>query len=82
MIETNRDMIRAWHADQGTETPTARAHAYALLRSILQSAAPAQVMRAVLEAFPLGEPVVVLLDNLESVMDTSSAVLASSARSA
>jgi integrase len=30
--------IRAWHADQGTETPTARAHAYALLRSILQSA--------------------------------------------
>ena len=31
---------------------------------------PAQVMRAVLEAFPLGEPVVVLLDNLESVMDT------------
>jgi hypothetical protein len=31
---------------------------------------PAQVMGAVLEAFPLGEPVVVLLDNLESVMDT------------
>jgi tetratricopeptide (TPR) repeat protein len=31
---------------------------------------PAQVMRAVLEVFPLGEPVVVLLDNVESVMDT------------
>ena len=30
---------------------------------------PAQVMLAVLEAFPAGEPVVVLLDNLESVMD-------------
>ena len=30
---------------------------------------PAEVMLAVLEAFPAGEPVVVLLDNLESVMD-------------
>ena len=30
---------------------------------------PAQVMLAVLEAFPAGDPVVVLLDNLESVMD-------------
>ena len=30
---------------------------------------PAGVMLAVLEAFPAGEPVVVLLDNLESVMD-------------
>jgi tetratricopeptide (TPR) repeat protein len=30
---------------------------------------PAQVMRAVLEAFPAGDPVVVLLDNLESVMN-------------
>jgi tetratricopeptide (TPR) repeat protein len=32
--------------------------------------APAAVMLAVLEAFPRGEPVVVLLDNLESVMDS------------
>jgi hypothetical protein len=32
--------------------------------------AAAQVMRTVLEAFPLGEPVVVVLDNVESVMDT------------
>ena len=31
---------------------------------------PAEMMLAVLEAFPAGEPVVVLLDNLESVMDT------------
>ena len=31
--------------------------------------APAEMMLAVLEAFPAGEPVVVLLDNLESVMD-------------
>jgi tetratricopeptide (TPR) repeat protein len=30
---------------------------------------PAEVMLALLEAFPAGEPVVVLLDNLESVMD-------------
>ena len=30
---------------------------------------PAEMMLAVLEAFPAGEPVVVLLDNLESVMD-------------
>ena len=30
---------------------------------------PAQVMLAVLEAFPAGDPVLVLLDNLESVMD-------------
>jgi tetratricopeptide (TPR) repeat protein len=32
--------------------------------------APAEVMPAVLEAFPDGDPVVVLLDNLESAMDT------------
>jgi hypothetical protein len=31
---------------------------------------PAELMRALLEAFPAGDPVVVLLDNLESVMDT------------
>jgi tetratricopeptide (TPR) repeat protein len=35
----------------------------------------AQVMRAVLEAFPMGEPVVVLLDNVESVMDTEQETL-------
>ena len=31
--------------------------------------APREMMLALLEAFPAGEPVVVLLDNLESVMD-------------
>lgn len=31
---------------------------------------PAAMMLALLEAFPSGEPVVVLLDNLEAVMDT------------
>jgi tetratricopeptide (TPR) repeat protein len=31
---------------------------------------PREMMLALLEAFPAGEPVVVLLDNLESVMDT------------
>jgi tetratricopeptide (TPR) repeat protein len=37
---------------------------------------PAQVMLAVLEAFPAGRPVVVLLDNLESVMDAEREALA------
>ncbi len=37
---------------------------------------PAEMMLAVLEAFPAGEPVVVLLDNLESVMDTERETLA------
>jgi integrase len=32
------DMVRAWHADMGTDTPTLRAHAYSLLRSILATA--------------------------------------------
>ena len=32
---------------------------------------PAEVMLALLEAFPAGDPVVVLLDNLESVMDAA-----------
>lgn len=32
------DAVRAWHAEQGTKTPTARAHAYSLLRSILGTA--------------------------------------------
>jgi tetratricopeptide (TPR) repeat protein len=40
---------------------------------------PAELMVAVLEAFPAGEPVVVLLDNLESVMDTETEALAESA---
>ena len=35
----------------------------------------AEVILAVLEAFPAGEPVVVLLDNLESVMDAESEAL-------
>jgi tetratricopeptide (TPR) repeat protein len=38
--------------------------------------APAQMMLALLEAFPAGEPVVVLLDNLESVMDAERESLA------
>ena len=37
---------------------------------------PVEVMLAVLEAFPAGEPVVVLLDNLESVMDATQETLA------
>ncbi len=40
---------------------------------------PAQLMMALLEAFPAGEPVVVLLDNLESVMDTEQETLAEQA---
>ena len=40
---------------------------------------PAEMMLAVLEAFPAGEPVVVLLDNLESVMDTHAETLVDSA---
>jgi integrase len=31
-------MVRTWHADLGGKVPTLRAHAYALLRSILTSA--------------------------------------------
>jgi tetratricopeptide (TPR) repeat protein len=38
--------------------------------------APAAMMLDLLEAFPAGEPVVVLLDNLESVMDTERETLA------
>jgi tetratricopeptide (TPR) repeat protein len=37
---------------------------------------PAEMMLAVLEAFPAGEPAVVLLDNLESVMDAEREALA------
>jgi tetratricopeptide (TPR) repeat protein len=36
---------------------------------------PREMMLAVLEAFPAGDPVVVLLDNLESVMDTETETL-------
>jgi tetratricopeptide (TPR) repeat protein len=39
----------------------------------------AETMLAVLEAFPAGEPVVVLLDNLESVMDAERQALADQA---
>jgi tetratricopeptide (TPR) repeat protein len=37
---------------------------------------PRELMLAVLEAFPAGEPVVVLLDNLESAMNTEAETLA------
>jgi tetratricopeptide (TPR) repeat protein len=37
--------------------------------------APTELMLGLLEAFPAGEPVVVLLDNLESVMDTEAEAL-------
>ena len=40
---------------------------------------PGQVMLAVLEAFPAGDPVVVLLDNLEAVMDAERETLTESA---
>ena len=40
---------------------------------------PAEMMLALLEAFPAGEPVVVLLDNLESVMDAERETLAEQA---
>jgi tetratricopeptide (TPR) repeat protein len=43
--------------------------------------APAAMMLALLEAFPAGEPVVVLLDNLESVMDAERETLADQALS-
>ena len=41
--------------------------------------APAEIMLAVLEEFPAGEPVVVLLDNLDSVMDAERETLAEQA---
>jgi tetratricopeptide (TPR) repeat protein len=40
---------------------------------------PRQMMLAVLEAFPAGQPVVVLLDNLESVMDAETETLTEAA---
>jgi tetratricopeptide (TPR) repeat protein len=39
------------------------------LQLMYQELSPADMMPALLEAFPAGEPVIVLLDNLESVMD-------------
>jgi tetratricopeptide (TPR) repeat protein len=47
------------------------------LRRVYQDAhrSSAEMMLALLEAFPAGEPVLVLLDNLESVMDTESETL-------
>lgn len=39
-------LVRSWYAGQGTTTPTARAHAYALLRTILASAASEDVIAA------------------------------------
>jgi integrase len=32
------DVVRTWHAEMGTDTPTLRAHCYGLLRSILATA--------------------------------------------
>jgi tetratricopeptide (TPR) repeat protein len=49
-----------------------------LLR-LYQEQSPAEVMAAVLDAFPAGDPVVVLLDNLETVMDTTAETLRESA---
>jgi integrase len=37
-------MVRGWHADLGAKVPTLRAHAYALLRSILSSAVDDQLI--------------------------------------
>jgi len=38
--------VRRWHADQGTSTPTARAHAYALLRAIMATAVTDEIITA------------------------------------
>jgi integrase len=40
------DMVRAWHADMGEETPTLRAHCYGLLRSILATAVHDELISA------------------------------------
>jgi integrase len=40
------DMVRAWHADMGEETPTLRAHCYSLLRSILTTAVHDELISA------------------------------------
>ena len=40
------DAVRAWHADFGTTTPTMRAHAYSLLRTILTTAVEDRLLDA------------------------------------
>jgi integrase len=40
------DMVRAWHADMGEDTPTLRAHCYSLLRSILATAVHDELISA------------------------------------
>jgi integrase len=40
------DMVRAWHADMGNDTPTLRAHCYSLLRSILATAVHDELISA------------------------------------
>jgi integrase len=40
------DMVRAWHADMGDDTPTLRAHCYGLLRSILATAVHDELISA------------------------------------
>jgi integrase len=40
------DMVRAWHADMGEDTPTLRAHCYGLLRSILATAVHDELISA------------------------------------
>jgi hypothetical protein len=45
------------------------------LRRMYQEHVPTELMAALLEAFPVGDPVVVLLDNLESEMDSALEVL-------
>lgn len=39
-------LVRRWYADQGTATPTARAHAYSLLRSIYSTAVTDELVMA------------------------------------
>ena len=40
------DMVRAWHADMGEDTPTLRAHCYGLLRTILATAVQRRLISA------------------------------------
>ena len=49
------------------------------LEKLYHEQTPAEVTAKVLEAFPAGKPVVVLLDNLESVMDTTTETLTETA---
>lgn len=43
--EITTEAIRAWHQSYGTRTPTARAHAYAVLKAILAQAVDDEVIR-------------------------------------